>query len=374
MLAQLITVLGTVAFLYAAGSAIFAFSYTNRTGEERASATIVLTTTGEQRNSETIWNVINHHLETFPDQELYVVVDEGAALIDSFQSHKAVNEIVVPNSFDTNAIAKGRAQQYFVEKVVSDDEWYVFIDDDSLICDDDFLYEIPQYPDEYVAANGVLYPRLGESRLTYIIDHMRTFFDLWPIRATTGALGNPYLGFHGEFLLLHGQVLTEFGFTHESIAEDFVLADKIVDSEYRTWQSSTDVSILSPHTLRDLFKQRSRWLTGRIAYYPHATLSVVAASLTIDFVWFSGIIAGWIFGVIWFVTGGIAQFAFLVASLTAGIIFSLVYAVGVYRLAKYHKWRYIVYVLLIPLYATIEHLAAWIALLIRTDGFAVIDK
>lgn len=349
--------------------------YIERESEEERQVTFVLPTIAEARNRETLLDVIEHHLDLFPDCDLYVIVDEGAELQDELLSMDGFETVVVPDSFDPESIAKGRAQEYFIREYVEDDEWYVFIDDDSKVLDRRFMSEIPYYENEgRVAANGILYPRPGDSKLSFIIDHMRTFFDKWVLRGAIGWMGKPYFGLHGEFLLVKGEPLNEIGFNYDTIVEDFVFADKLIRNDYKTWQSQTNTSILSPHTLGGLLKQRRRWFRGRLLYYRRATLGVSIASIFIDIIWLIGLLCTWVVGAIALFLGGRVPLIVLVVTGIAALIFTNVYVIGVIRLARHLGWWNLGYLLVLPIFATIEHIAAWYALLTGTDTFEVIDK
>jgi len=82
-----------------------------------------------------------------------------------------------------------------------------------------------------------------------------------------------FLGFHGEGLILKGSVLKEIGFGFNSITEDFRFAMELCKKGYRTWHSSTRVSILSPNSIKDFVRQRTRWFKGGLKDLPHAHFS-----------------------------------------------------------------------------------------------------
>ncbi|MEM4546127.1 MAG: glycosyltransferase family 2 protein [Nitrososphaerota archaeon] len=47
-----------------------------------------------------------------------------------------------------------------------------------------------------------------------------------------------------------------------SLVEDFVISKDFVKKGFKTWQSRTMVSIKSPNSLSDFWKQRARWFKG----------------------------------------------------------------------------------------------------------------
>ncbi|MEM2571019.1 MAG: glycosyltransferase family 2 protein [Thermoproteota archaeon] len=174
------------------------------------------------------------------------------------------NTFMVPKDRDGN---KYRAIRWFVENYVDEKEWYAFFDDDSFPLDDQFTREIDWAEENgYVAANGVLVPRAGRSKLCFSLDWIRYFDDLTRFRAATGVLHKPLFGLHGELLVVKGEVLKRlWASMPESITEDFVFAMELVKKGYKTWQSRTRVSIQSPNSLRDFIRQRGRWARGVFA-------------------------------------------------------------------------------------------------------------
>jgi len=107
--------------------------------------------------------------------------------------------------------------------------------------------------------NGLVVPRLGRSRIAYAVDWVRYFDGLTRYRSTH-LLGLPIYGLHGELLIIRGDVLKRlWPSMPESVTEDFMLAMFAIRHGIKTFQVSTRVSIKSPNSLRDLFRQRRRW-------------------------------------------------------------------------------------------------------------------
>lgn len=165
--------------------------------------------------------------------------------------------LIVPKSEDGT---KYRAIKWFVRNFVRDDVWYVFLDDDSYPLDDNFLREIPYWERMgRLIGNGLVVPRPGRSRVAYAIDWIRYFDGLTRFRAMH-LLGLPFFGLYGELLIIRGDVLRRLWLSMpESVTEDFMLAMYAIRHGVKTFQVSTRVSIKSPNSLRDLYKQRRRW-------------------------------------------------------------------------------------------------------------------
>jgi len=359
-------VLGGVAFL----------TYEPKTADERAeNVRIAIPTIGEAHVRDSLLECLEYHREQFGDYELYCITDEGADLIDELRAMDGFETVVVPDDYDCEAVAKGRAIQYFIETVVVErpDYWYSFVDDDNLVLDDRFLYEIPRYEERgYGAMNSVLTPRRGNSRITYIMDHIRLLDDMTVFRAFTGMLGRPYIGFHGELLTARGDVLLDVGFDRHSIVEDYAFAAELIKNDVRTWQSGTHVSILSPHSVIDLFKQRSRWFVGTWNLIwdtsPVTRLFTGVRLLT----WLFAIVAGPLGAAMWYVSGGFPiPTPVRLAPALAGAIYGGTYLYGAFNVGG-REW--LLFALGIPLYALFEALSPFYAMLFSDRNFTVIDK
>ncbi|MFB6143257.1 MAG: glycosyltransferase family 2 protein [Halorientalis sp.] len=357
--------LGLAAFLH----------YTPGSASERAeNVRFVVTTIGSESVRDSLMDCLEHNREMFPEYDLFCVTDEGADLEEELRALEGYETIVVPDSFSCDAVAKGRAMQYFIETVVADapDHWYAFVDDDNLVMDDRFLYEIPYHEERgYGAMNSVLVPRKGESTVTYIMDHVRLLDDLTVFRAFTGLLGRPYVGFHGELLTVRGDVLLDVGFDRHSIVEDFAFAARLVEEGIPTWQSRTRVSILSPHSIVDLFKQRSRWFVGTWNLLWDAspvTRLVTGVRFTS---WLLAIVAGPVGTLLWYYSGGVAMpLVVRTAPLLAGVVYGGTYLYGTLKVGR---WAALL-VFGIPLYAALEAFSPVYAMVFSNRDFTVIDK
>lgn len=237
---------------------------------------------------------------------LNLVIDSGCDLEDKLKKYCKNNNIVlyiVPKNYNIKAIAKGRAIQYFIDMNVKDlNKWYIFIDDDNVITDDKFLYEIDYYDNtEYKAFNAVIKPVKSSSNITYIADFLRYFDDLTIFRFGTGLLGKPINGMHGELLGVKGNVLKKIGFNRKTITEDFCFSRELIKNNIKTWQSETIISILSPHNIKDFIKQRKRWFKGNSKDVLEAPIIMKLFAGVKIYDWYVGIIGSWITLPLWFI-------------------------------------------------------------------------
>ena len=290
--------------------------------------------------------------------KFHLLVDEGSELISELAVY---NLVVVPNAYKRFLVGKGRAMNYFVEHHVERNMWYGFVDDDNLVLDDEFLYEIPYYDERgYVAMNPLLATRKGKSSLASVMDSIRLFDDLTVYRFFTGRLGKSLVGLHGELLCAKGEVLKEIGYSRRTITEDFRFSCELVKRGYKTWQSKTRVSLKSPNSLQDLMRQRGRWFKGIVLDLKDATFPMkILVGTRVSF-WIMGVFGSWAFAFLWPLWGP------LWPALPGGIAYWVLYVYGV---SKASKWPFL---LLIPVIGILESLS-WVYCF-RQKGFFVIDK
>lgn len=332
---------------------------------------IAITTIAAEHVEGALLNTIETTVSTFPEYEVYVVLDEGSDLQDELVNRTDVTAIVVPDEYTCRAEAKGRAINYFIESVVEDDMWYSFIDDDNIIRDRKILCEIPYYERRgYVASNPVLVPRRGDSVITYLADGIRWLDDVTVFRTFTGLLGRPYVGFHGELLTVKGKTLNEVTFNRESIVEDLVFANELVKRDDDVWQSQTRVSVLSPHNIQAFLKQRRRWYTGIVSHITDVSRPVAVLSALRAGVWSVSF------------TGSMLIFPLLLAFSTSfspvlavfmtfgGVVYSSVVVYTAYK----DSLKTVPYAVFIPVCALIEHIVPVYSLLKRNSSFVVIEK
>ncbi len=352
--------------LYVAVLAVALVTYSAKRSPTKASnVVLVIPSVANESVRDSLFASLSHN--RFLGVPMYVVIDEGAPLENELKRVDWINLVVVPRSFRPDLVGKGRALRYFVENYVTKkpNMWYVFLDDDNLIQDDRFLYEIPFYERRgYVAFNPVLTPRKGRSYLAYVLDHARLLDDLSFFRLFTGVMRRPLVGLHGELLGVRGDFLLKVdAFNEKSKVEDYLLASKIVRYSGRTWQSRTRVSILSPNSVRDLVRQRSRWHSGILESLPRVPAGMRVATLVKSFSRTAGLIA------LWALLPFTNSLLVLVVGLATGLVYWGVYAYAVSRSGR------LVYILTIPAFWLIEAAGFFYGLLkVRSRDFIVIDK
>jgi hypothetical protein len=351
-------------------------AYRPDSGEERAdNVRFVMTTVASETVRPALTEAIEHQLEQFDDYELFVLLDQGSDMEAELVADGRVRTVVVPDSFSCEATAKGRAIQYFIETVVAGepDSWYAFLDDDNLLLDDSILYEIPVYERRgYGAANPVLVPRPGRSMATFVMDHLRTLDDLTVFRTFTGLLGKPGVGFHGELLTVRGDVLVDVGFDRSSIVEDYAFATRLIERDIPVWQTASRVSILSPHTMEALFKQRRRWYLGLWReQFRSPPFAVVAMGLRM-FTWTFALLSGILILPLWLLASAGVSVPTVINGfvMTGTLVYWIAYLYGVSRTGR--EWPK--HLLLVPVYSVLEAATAVYSIYYWTEDFVVIEK
>lgn len=345
-----------------------------------------------------LFECITHHLKFFREYKIYLVVDEGADLIDEiihskslFSSKSPISPadesytnkfvkittkattaniadnfsiVIVPSAYRKDLVGKGRAINYFIDTKVRKGKWYSLIDDDNLILDDNFLYEIHHYDKRgYTMTNPTITPRLGKSKFTYVMDFVRRYDDKTLSRLFTGRFKAPILGAHGEMLTVKGDVLKDIGFSFRTITEDFRFGIEFVRRKNKAWQSSTIVSVKSANSIKDLFKQRGRWYKGIVKdlkYAPPLMRAIVSVRI---FLWTIGIFGTWVFSPLWFLWNATWAAIFIFGGMIPWFVF-------IYYIIKTKQPLY--YLLMIPMFGIVESISFVTGL--KHKKFVVIDK
>lgn len=347
------------------GPMIIAHSYKPMTAKEKAkNVRVVITSIADDKVRDVLYECIDRVIGVLGIDPI-VLVDEGSEMIPELS--KTVRLSVIPSDFRTDLVGKGRAMHYFAQNITEEGIWYLFLDDDTWILDSKFLTELSWYAKnkQYVAANCKIKRRRGKSNVASIMDSLYRFDDLTFYKMFTGLLGKPLLGLHGEFLLIRGDIMKEIGFGKSSITEDFVLASELIKRGYKTWQSTSCVSVLSANSIKALFEQRKRWEQGVCAELLDCPISmkvVVAYRALLGFLWAISAIALPVC-----LLGGFWQQVFFFS--VPGIYTWFVYGYGISQLDKGEKMRYI---LSIPFLGILE--IAVPSFMKNRKNFVVIDK
>ena len=375
------------------------FHYKAESASTRANnVEFIIISQASRRVRNSLLDCISNTRIQFPWVPLSIVIDEGSELTDdllrlvnvtqeqitpsikdSMSAHQKgsiiarqrdtsedLKIIVVPDRYRKDLVGKGRAINYFIDRyVIDENKWYSFIDDDNIILDDKFLYEIPYYEQRgYVAFNPTITARMGNSRFIWIMDFIRKYDDVTVFRFFTGLLGIPYIGMHGEMLTVKGSVLREIKYDFYSITEDFRFTAELIKRKMKVWQSKTNICIKSANNINDILCQRGRWFKGislDLKYCPPLMRVIVTSRIVL---WIIGIFGTWALSPLWLYWGIHWQSEiFIVSGIYPWIIF-------IHAIIKNKEPLYCI--LFIPLFGILESISYWFG--INNKGFYVIDK
>ncbi len=193
------------------------------------------------------------------------------------------NIYVVPPDYNTqhHSRFKARALTYLQECVRPQlEDWYIYLDEESLV-DEKLLaglYRFVQqsiereartqyskkknHPAGWIGQGAILYQ--GGNWFFRGADALRTADDLGRFRLQY-ALGRPFFGIHGSFIVIRGVDDARLSFdvgSANSITEDAAWALRAWAQGYRFAWVDGYLHEQPPQRVRDFVRQRSRWLSG----------------------------------------------------------------------------------------------------------------
>jgi hypothetical protein len=193
-----------------------------------------------------------------------------------------VRIVNVPTEYRTplGARFKTRANQFAMEARreagENTQDCYVYhLDDDTHIGRDTAasLAEFIELDgDRFYLAQGILtFPHeLTRSKVCRLADSIRPADDLTRFAFFTGVLGTPLGGLHGEHLIIRADIEDEIGWDFpDTVIEDAYFAVQFATKYPRRSTTLNSYSYgASPASVRDLLRQRRRWIEGllRLAF------------------------------------------------------------------------------------------------------------
>lgn len=186
--------------------------------------------------------------------------------------------LVVPPNYQTSegSMFKARALHYGVEcrkKRVTDfnTTWILHCDEESIVTRE-ALSGIASFVDNpsnvnTIGQGEIQYNSSGyaNSVLIAALDSIRTGDDLGRFRFQYKFLNDSIIGVHGSFLIVPAELENRVGFDHgpaASLTEDSYFAFFAAMKGAKFGWVNGYIQEQSPFTLRDIFKQRRRWLNG----------------------------------------------------------------------------------------------------------------
>ncbi|TQQ79100.1 glycosyltransferase family 2 protein [Halonotius roseus] len=194
--------------------------------------------------------VVQQTVNALPDGIVDVrVIAEADISIDGAEVH------VVPEEFECTATNKGRAVEWARQNVDSDEEYLLYLDEDTIVT------ELTGLPDaDFIQFTEK--PIYTGSRLTYLCEVFRTGYQFEQLGFHR--LSYPLYAWGGGFAIRR-KIEAEIGWDVPTITEDtnlvwraareYDLTYQLVDSRFRNQ---------APPSLKAMLKQRRRWMSGTV--------------------------------------------------------------------------------------------------------------
>jgi hypothetical protein len=194
--------------------------------------------------------VVQQTVNALPDGIVDVrVIAEADIDIDGAEVH------VVPEEFDCTATNKGRAVEWARQNVDSDEEYLLYLDEDTIVT------ELTGLPDaDFIQFTEK--PIYTGSRLTYLCEVFRTGYQFEQLGFHR--LSYPLYAWGGGFAIRR-RIEAEIGWDVATITEDtnliwraareYDLTYQLVDTRFRNQ---------APPSVKAMLKQRRRWMSGTV--------------------------------------------------------------------------------------------------------------
>lgn len=193
--------------------------------------------------------VVQETIETLPDELMdRHVITEEAIEVDGAAVH------VVPDGFECAASDKGRALEWARRELACDKEFVLFLDEDTLVTEFDGLpdADIVQFRE---------WPMFTESYLTYWSEVLRMGFQTEQIGFAK--LGIPLYAWGGG-IAVRTETEESTTWNFDTLIEDTVFAWRAVQAGAEFEVVDTKFRNQAPPSVRAMFEQRRRWLTGTL--------------------------------------------------------------------------------------------------------------
>lgn len=324
--------------------------------------------------------------------QIWVVTEDDVD--KEFFDSLGVRVVYVPRDYVTprGTKYKARALHYasrlrVQEGLAGRGNWVYLMDEESVVGEDTVL-GIISFVEEGRGELGqgvITYPNYwGTNLLTSYQDSLRVGDDLGKLRFQASR-GKVFLGHHGSHLLIRADVEGELGWDLGEVrAEDAGFGFLATAKGYRWGFLEGFLYEQSPFTVRDFFKQRRRWMWGKldllVAESSHRTLKLIQAADVI--LWLSSL-PSLVLALLSLVfptpmPGLLPSLLSSISFFTVLYLYWLGHEINSRLARKYSLLSAFLNLALIPITGGMEALAAWYGLLTywaqRGVGFEVIRK
>jgi cellulose synthase/poly-beta-1,6-N-acetylglucosamine synthase-like glycosyltransferase len=226
--------------------------------------------------------------------------------------------IVVPSSYECNALKKARSLNYAAQRHKDEirgleNTWIFHIDEESVVLPQtvEAIVKYIASEDGVLAEGPILFPStMSKNTLSGVADSIRSSSCYFCVSTITGK--SPPSHLHGSNLLMRADVECEIGWANDkSIAED-QLFGYYAHEKYRRfgWHGGIILES-SPSSITGLMRQRKRWVVGTLQNWKHMNAKLKRETGFRLSIWTTGFFATmvsiplWILTVFYFVSGAL---------------------------------------------------------------------
>lgn len=218
-------------------------------------------------NQDIKWDESDIQVRILTVDNSKVVEDTVESAMKHFNSVKVISESelsdiscdvhVVPENFECNAIRKGRALEWARRNITYDGEYILYIDEDTIIKDFKGIpdYDIVQFREKPVLTDSILSYIIEIHRMGFQYEQRSFNFYKYPLYAWGGGIA------------IRKDLEDRVTWNRRSITEDTSFAWKaaeIKDNFSFTTVKYNNFTNQSPTSIKNLIKQRRRWVSGTI--------------------------------------------------------------------------------------------------------------
>jgi cellulose synthase/poly-beta-1,6-N-acetylglucosamine synthase-like glycosyltransferase len=226
--------------------------------------------------------------------------------------------IVVPSSYECNALKKARSLNYAAQRHKDEirgleNTWIFHIDEESVVLPQtvEAIVKYIASEDGVLAEGPILFPStMSKNTLSGVADSIRSSSCYFCVSTITGK--SPPSHLHGSNLLMRADVECEIGWANDkSIAEDQLFGYYAHERYPRFGWHGGIILESSPSSITGLMRQRKRWVVGTLQNWKHMNAKLKRETGFRLSIWTTGFFATmvsiplWILTVFYFVSGAL---------------------------------------------------------------------